>query len=521
MVARKLFAAAALVAAAAMVGAGGAPTVAQTPKMGGRLTVAFYTDAPIPDPQKTRDLTSHTVMKHVVENLVTFDDDYNVIPQLAESWQASADGKTFVFVLRKGVKFHNGKEFDAEDVRYSLERLQRVSPNKGDYAGIQSVTVRDPHTVEVTLKSPSPVFLTALAGPFGGFIIPKDLEKDQGGEIKKPIGTGPFEYVEWQPDRFLRLRKFKDYAADARFKGPTGLGGNRTAMVDEILFRIVPDRSSRVTAVETGEVDFTLRLDVTDFDRLKRNRQVTAIETPTLEWVVLWLGTTLPPTNDLKFRQAVAAALDYDEIIQIAINGRAVVNPAFMHPTQKAWYTDKTGLRHKHDPEAAKRLLRDSGYKGEPLNLFSNKEVEYMGNAALAMQQQLGKVGIKTEVKYMDMSGLVAHIYATQPTYQLGMMTSSGRYDPDQHYYRRLHSSGAVNKWNNPEFDKLVERARVSLDPKERMALYDQAQEIIMREVPCILLFNPSFFDASRSFVKGYSPIAMGIPRFWNVWLDK
>lgn len=491
------------------------------PKAGGRLTVALYTDATIPDPLKTRDLTSHMVMKQVCEALVTFDEDFNIIPQLADKWDVSADGKTFTFALRKNVRFHNGKILDAEDVKYSVDRMKADSPSKGDFASIESVTVVDPGTVAIKLTTPTPMLLAALAGPFGGYILPKDLEKQQGGEVRKPVCTGPFEYVEWQPDRFLRLKKFADYVPDTRFKGPTGLGGNRTAYLDEVLFRIVPDRSARITSLEAGEVDFSTRIDVSDFERLEKDKRIKAINNTVLEWMVLWLGVTVPPTDNLKFRQAVEAAINYDELAQIAQDKYATVNAAFMHPSQKSWRSAVAETKHKYDPELAKKLLQESGYKGETIELFSTREMDYMANTALGLQQQLGKVGIKVEVKYQDMPGLIHTVYASKPTYQLGMMSSSGRYDPDQHYYRRLHSSVAVNKYKSAEYDRVVEQARATMDPKERLALYDQAQKILMADLPAIILFHPSFFDAAQKYVMGQTGDAMGFLRFWNVWLNK
>jgi ABC-type transport system substrate-binding protein len=144
-----------------------------------------------------------------------------------------------------------------------------------------------------------------------------------------------------------------------------------------------------------------------------------------------------------------------------------------------------------------------------------------MSNAGLSIQQQLRAVGINVQIKNYDMSGLVAAVYATEPTYRMGMMTSSGRYDPDQHYNRRLHSSKSVNKYANPEYDALVEKARVVIDPKERLKLYEQAQEIFMREIPALLLFNPSFFEAHRSYVKGFRPNATGLLQLWNVRVER
>ncbi len=502
-----------------IVGAGSA--AGTPPKTGGTLTVGLYTDTPIPDPHKAIALTTHMALHHVCENLVTVDDDYKIIPQLAEKWVEEDGGKAYLFTLRRGVKYHDGREMQAEDVKYSLERSKAVSPSRTDYANIERADVVDPLTARIVLRQPSPVFLTVLAGPFGGYIIPKDLDKQQGGDITKPVCTGPFEWSEWRPGQLLRLKKFAGYTPDGRYKGPTGLGGKRTAMLDEIQFRVVPDRSARVTALQTAEVDFSPRLDVAHFEQLAKEKGIVAEETPILSWQMIWLGVTVAPTNDRKFRQAIAAAIDYEEIVQVALDRHAMVNPAFMHPTQKQWRTEKTGRLHAQNPELAKKLLAESAYKGETIEIYSASEEEYMANTALALQQQLSKVGIKIEVRYMDSGGLAARTYATKPAYQINIESGSGRYDPDQAYYRRLHRSTAVNKYNNPEYDRIVEAARVEMDHEKRLALYDEAQQVIMDDVPSILLYNLSSFDAHRDYVKGIKQTAMGILQFWDVWLDK
>jgi peptide/nickel transport system substrate-binding protein len=153
-----------------------------------------------------------------------------------------------VVKLRKGVLFHNGKEFTAEDAKWSIERLQAVSPNKGDYTDIVRVDIRDPYTIAVVLKGPSPILPAILAGPWGGYIMPKDLDKAQGGTISKPIGTGPFQWVQWDSGRRLIIRKYAQYKPDTRFPGPTGLGGKREALVDEIEFRVVPEGATRASS---------------------------------------------------------------------------------------------------------------------------------------------------------------------------------------------------------------------------------------------------------------------------------
>jgi peptide/nickel transport system substrate-binding protein len=491
---------------------------AQMPVEGGKLTVAVHADMPIPDPAKVLSLLSHTVMKHVCEALVTTDDNYEIIPQLAESYAFSDENKVLTFKLRSGVKFHDGSVMSAQDVKYSLDRAKTESLNKSELVDVKSVEVVDPLTVKLTLAKASPVILTSLASPFLGSVMPKDLHITQGGDVKKPICTGPFEYVDWKPDSYLTLKKFAGYVPDSRFEGPTGLGGKRTAYLNEITFRVVPDRAARVTALETGEVDFASKLDALDVDRLAASTEVTPIEVETLEWVHIWLNVNKPPFNKVEFRRAIASAINYGAVQQIALNGKGFINASFMHPSQKSWRTPNMEKIQEYNPAKTKELLAAAGYKGEPVEILATNSIEYIASAALAIQNDLNLAGIKTTVKYLDMPGLSAEVFSKEPKYDIGFMTSSGRFDPDQHYARRLQSTTSLNKWNNPAYDALIEKGKTVMDHKERLALYDQAQQIVLDDVPLIILFNPVFFEAERKSVHGFKANAIGINRYWNVW---
>jgi peptide/nickel transport system substrate-binding protein len=488
---------------------------------GKRLLIGVHQDLPIPDAQMSRAMVTHMVMKHVVENLVTFDENYEVIPQLAKSWDVRDNGARYVFHLRDNVVFHNGKTLDADDVKWSVERLREVSPSKGSYSGIKAVNVVDPQTVEIILSEPSPSLPATLAGPFGGYIMPKDLDKAQGGTISKPVGTGPFEWVDYQPGRLLRVKKFDKYSVDTSFDGPTGLGGRREAQVDEIEFRVVPVSSARATALETGELDFALLLDVNDFDRLASSSAARQMEEPSFETLVLWLGATVAPTNDLNFRRAVASSIDYKMLMEASVAGHGAVNNSFLHPELHAWYSPSMDARHKYDVSAAKTLLAKTAYRGETLTIHVSNSTEYSLNAALVLQQLLGQTGIKIEVHPVDSAGVMSIVYASKPTYHFGVTSISGRMDPDQVYFQRLHSSVAVNAYHNLAYDKIVETARASMSQSERVKLYADAQTIVMDDVPAIVLFNVAFLNAASRRVSGYKPNALGLPRFWNVGLGK
>jgi peptide/nickel transport system permease protein/peptide/nickel transport system substrate-binding protein len=208
-------------------------------------------------------------------------------------------------------------------------------------------------------------------------------------------------------------------------------------------------------------------------------------------------------------------------LTEASVAGHGAVNNSFLHPELHAWYSPSMDARHKYDVSAAKTLLAKTAYRGETLTIHVSNSTEYSLNAALVLQQLLGQTGIKIEVHPVDSAGVMSIVYASKPTYHFGVTSISGRMDPDQVYFQRLHSSVAVNAYHNLAYDKIVETARASMSQSERVKLYADAQTIVMDDVPAIVLFNVAFLNAASRRVSGYKPNALGLPRFWNVGLGK
>jgi peptide/nickel transport system substrate-binding protein len=229
------------------------PTPAQeTPRMGGVLKVAAIGEPPTLDMPTSTAVIVYEIMWHVNESLFTYDRAFNPVPLLAESHAISERGLRHTIALRKGVKFHNGKEMTAADVAPSLERWGKVaSIGKVLWKYVEAVEARDPYTVVINLKQPSASLIYGLSEPHAAVYPKESIDAAGDAPLKEFIGTDPYRFVEHRPDRHIKLARFKDYAA--RSEPPSGFGGKRTAYLDEILFIPVPDTAVRLAGVETGE----------------------------------------------------------------------------------------------------------------------------------------------------------------------------------------------------------------------------------------------------------------------------
>jgi peptide/nickel transport system substrate-binding protein len=232
-----------------------APAVAhaqETPRMGGVLKVATIGEPPTLDIPMSTATQVFEIMRHVNEGLFTYDRNWNPIPHLAQSYTLTDGARRYTIALRRGVRFHNGREMAAADVVPSLRRWGTVaSVGKGLWKNVEAIEARDPYTVVIFLKQPSASFIFGLSEPHAAIYPRESLEAAGDGSLKEFIGTGPYRFVEHRPDRHIRLTRFKDYSA--RAEPPDGFGGKRTAWLDEILFVPVPDTAVRLAGVETGE----------------------------------------------------------------------------------------------------------------------------------------------------------------------------------------------------------------------------------------------------------------------------
>ncbi len=489
------------------------------PKRGGMIRCQLATDIVSPDPHKSANTPTTEVLMHIFEPLVAYGKNLEFVPVLAERWEISPDYQTYTFYLRKGRLFHNGREMVADDVKYSMERIMdpKTGSPRGPHLKIKSIEVLDKYTVRFHMKGKDAGLLAVLAYIYPVMaIVPKEEVEKQGGTLKHPVGTGPFKFVEWKPDRHILLERFDQYEPIP--EPMNGLGGARIVYIDQLKFIPIPEESVATMALLNKEVDFLLRVPfkkVNTFRKAYSKQGIVLDEAPSYDWYHIFISLNKPVTENLKFRKACAHAIDLKVVADAATLGYAVINPSIV-PTNNPYYTPYHKTWYKKDIEAAKKLLKDSGYKGEEVIISTTKKYQTMYDQALAVQSELAAVGIKTKIEVLDWPVFIQRLYAGD--FQILSIGYGVRPDPALAYVV-LKLSGLEDHY--PEMTKIRQEVAMTLDNDTRKRLFSEAHRIMYEAIPMINFYNYTVFNAYQDYVKGYKIDSMNFPRFWGVWLDK
>jgi peptide/nickel transport system substrate-binding protein len=418
--------------------------------------------------------------------------------------------------LRRGVPFHNGKELAAEDVVASLTRWgKKATVGKILFRTVQSIAARDRYTVELRLAAPSGLVLSALANAnqFPA-IYPKEVVDAAGDDqIKEFIGTGPFRFVERAPDRYVRMARFDRYAA--RSEPASGYGGKRAALVDEIQFIPVPDVATRAAGVESGEYHFSDWIAPDAYERLGRNPRLDVMIVKPNEWISAIFNKKQGLFANRLLRQAVVAALDMDPIMKAAV-GRPEfyrLDPSLQFREQ-VWWTDVgQDVYNRPDRAKAKRLMREAGYKGEPVRWMCTQFYDWMYKSALAAKQQLEDVGFTIDLQVLEWATVVQR--RSDPKLYDVFTTGIG-FDVDPAF--KVILSCDWPGWTcDPRLDALMARMAGETDFGKRKEIWGQVQRWFWDEVPVVKLGDFFSLRIKQKAVAGYTNRYR--PFFWNVSL--
>jgi peptide/nickel transport system substrate-binding protein len=459
---------------------------------------------------------------YLFETLFTFGDGYEIIPQLVDTYTVSADRLVYDLNLRKGIKFHNGKEMTADDVKASFDRFVNGTHLAGaTFKEVKSLEVTGAYSVRFTLTSPI-TLLESLALPPRMIIIPKEIaEKYMGSEIRGAdlIGTGPYKLIEWLPDVHVKFEKFADYVPDTRYQGSMGLGGKKVAHFDELYFLPVPEAESRIAGLETGEFDFAESIPVTSYNRVKDNTNV-AVSIVKPRWSILVeLNPGNPPMNNLDFRRALVYALDMNKVLQAVSSGVSTfvrLDPS-LFAEEQAYFTKagSEGLYQSQDLNKVKELLAKAGYKGEPITYLVNKDFDWMYKACISLSEQWQAAGINVKLEFYDWASQIKKAQSLQG-WHINQTGWSPRLDPA--VVISSFKSGLVTSYNysNPKMDKLLDDIRIGNDFATRKSIWDQIQKLVWDDVVNIKIGDYFELEAISSKYDGFKSFYV-IPRFWNV----
>jgi peptide/nickel transport system substrate-binding protein len=489
------------------------------PKRGGTVKVGLNTDVDGVDPHVTPAHITTIVMNHIFEPLVGYSEDLDVIPVLAEKWDVTPDLKTYTFFLLKGKLFHNHREMVADDVKYSIERImdpKTQNNRRSNFNKVERIEVVDKYTVRFRMKESDANLLHSLAEiPAIMAIVPREEVEKQGGVMKHPVGTGPYKFVEWKQGRHLILERFDDYVPQP---GPmNGFGGKRVAYIDKIRFVPVPEESVATMALLNKEIDFLLFVPFKNADKFKTDYKKLGIvtdESPGMSLYQIFFGMKNPVTKDLNFRKACAYAIDRNLVAEAAMRGYqtdnasfvAVGNPYFT-PNHKKWY--------KKDVETAKKLLKESGYKGEQVTIITNKQYQMMYTQAVAVQSELAAVGINTKLEVLDWP--TAMQYWFNGNFQILSYGLAPRPDP-RLAFSSLKSSGFYDLV--PRMKEIEDETSKTLNFDTRKKLFEEAHALVYENVPSIVFYSRNYLNAYWNYLKGFKIATTDQPRFWNAWLE-
>jgi len=514
---KKLFLMAALLAISVLCGAVGEGMAQPAPKKGGMINVGLNTDVTAVDPHTHQADVNALVLHHVFEGLIAHGDNFQLLPVLAEKWEASPDFKNFTFHLRKGKLFHNNREMVADDVKFSIERIMKIHPRRELLKNVERVEILDKYTVRLHAKEPDASILFALGGlsPLMA-IVPKEEVEKQGGAFKHPIGTGPYKFVEWKPDQYLLLERFDRYKPQP---GPmSGYGGERIAYVDRIKFIPIAEESVATMALLNKEIDFLQYVpfkNVEKFQKEYSQRGIVVDSRAGESWYQVFFGLDKPVTKNLKFRQACAYAIDRQAVMRAAIRDYGVVNPSLVLPSSE-YYTPHHKEWYPKDLNKAKQLLQEAGYKGEEVEIVTNKKYMQMFSIAVAVQSELAEVGVKTKLNVVEWAIQTERM--NKGDFQILSHGIGPRPDPSMAYSYLQIVSGFEKPY--PRIKEILAQTSHTLDVGKRKRLFEEAHSLMIEGVPMINFYNYNYVNAYWNKVKGYKNWSSQ-PRFWGVWIDK
>ena len=379
---------------------------------GGTLNIGLHIPLSTLDWQSTVSHPLPHVMGNVFEGLFGFGKDFNAAPELAESVEATADGLMWTFKLRPGVLFHNGDTMDAEDVKASLERWKAVGPKGSGLAALTSIDTPDATTVVLNFSAPMGRFLLLMLGSDENkfVVMPREIAEASTtpGQLTEVVGTGPYMFVEYEEDQYVRLAKFAEYVA--RDDAPNYQAGKKVANVDEIIFWIVTEATTRIAGLESGEYDIITEVPDTEFQRLSASPDVDAIKNGPGVLMYMMFNHKKGPTANLAMRRAIQSLIDPLEIASVAVSDPAfaLTNPSIYAP-ESAYNTDAgSELFTPGDVEAAKAFLTEAGYSGEPVTIQVISGNDLQEKVAVVLVEQASRAGLNLQIESYDLNTWVA-----------------------------------------------------------------------------------------------------------------
>lgn len=479
---------------------------------GGELIFGLASEPPTMDPHTSGSAWTPRVGNAIFDTLVWQAPDLSFQPYLATSWEVSADGMNWTFTLQQGVTFHDGTPFNAEAVKYNLDRV--VNPETqagsaiallGPYTGSQVV---DEYTIQVTFAAPFAPLLSGLSQSLLGMVSPTAAAEAGPDFGVAPVGTGAFIFKEWVRRDHITVERNPDYNW-----APAGQGHQGPAYLEQVIFKFIPEDATRIATLETGETNAIENVPAQDLPRLEENDQVQiyAVPIPGAPWHIN-LNTSKAPLDDPLVRQALIYATNTQAIVDTLFAG--IHTPANGPLNAVTFgYSGNVESLYEYDLERARALLEEAGWtmgpddirqkNGQPLvlSLYVIAAGGYDETAQM-VQGQLREAGVEVEIVLQERATMFANV--NKGDHHMGLRFWYGS-DPDildLHFHSSDQGGWNWSKYKNPRIDGLLEQGAQTLNNDERQAIYAEIQGILMADAVMIPLFDHKYVVAANSQVK-------------------
>ncbi|MFJ1300903.1 ABC transporter substrate-binding protein [Pseudomonadota bacterium AL_CKDN230030165-1A_HGKHYDSX7] len=475
------------------------------------LRIGLQDDPDVLDPARARTFVGRIVFASLCDRLVDITPDLKFVPQLAESWETGADGKTLTFKLRNNALYHDGTPVDAASVKANLERAISLpdSNRKSELSSVASVAAPDAHTVVLTLKAPDASLLSQLSDRAGMMISPASFDKDPGS---KPVCSGPYQFKERVQNDRIVLEKFPKYwdAASYHF--------------DRVVFTPIPDATVRLNNLRSGGLDIVERIAPSDAKAVKEDRNLTLAAVTGLGFQSFAVNiangdrASTPLAKDKRVRQALELAFDRDVINQVV--GEGMFQPAHQPFPPASFAYDKSVEHAGRDPKKAQALLKEAGFERVKFELTYGNNTT-MQQVYELIQAMAAEAGFDISLRPLEFAALQSAL--SRGDFEVGQTGWSGRVDPSGNIHQYVSCKGNLNdgRFCDPEIDKLLDEARSISDEGKRRALYSQVLQKMTVERPQIYLYYLPWVFGVQKKVEGFVAYPDGLIRLKDVKVAK
>lgn len=435
------------------------------------LTVAIELDISSIDPAGHNETVTAYVTNMITSRLFTYDEEMNVQPQLAESWEYLSDNELKI-KIHEGVKFHDGSEMKAEDVKASIERA--VESPKVAYVvnKVDNVDIVDDYTVIINTKTPFAPLIGNLVHPGCSILSKKQIDS---GDFEHINGSGPYKFVSWQSGNEIVLEKHGDYFEP-----------DKASDFEKLVYRVIPEGSSRTIALEAGDVDLVTALETNDYDRVNENQDLEIIERMANHIWYLALNVEKEPFDNKLVRQAMNYAVNKESVLEVAVDGHGKPLRSVTPEPVLGWVDNP----YEYNPEKAKEMLAEAGYGDGDLEVTINSYGD--DKSAPVIQANFMEIGINAKVNNMDRGAFMEMNNRGDHQCSLNGWTTSP--DPDRFFASLLHSNGVGTnnyaRYADPEMDKLIEEGSSTIDEATREKIYNKVHEKAMDDAIWVPLYS-------------------------------